>query len=211
MNISSYESDIQRKLIFILVLFHTFIITLSNYLVTIRFELFDLKLTLAAFTFPLIVVATDLTTRILNQEIARRIVAISFIPAITLSILIIYYIGAPGSVAVRIGIASGCAYFISNLVDVYMFQKVREKMILWFWAPAISCIFANIIDTFTFFFIAFYNSENSYMANNWFVIAWGQASVKIIVSLIVTLPIYGILLACFQHKIHKKFLRIVSR
>lgn len=198
------NNNLNNQLIFLLVLFHTFIIAVSNYLVTIHFNLWDLKLTLAAFTFPLIVIATDLTVRLVDKVNARAIIGIAFIPAILASMWVIYMSGAPLSVATRIGVASGCAYLVSNLLDVYVFQKIREKMTLWFWAPGISAIFANIIDTFTFFFVAFYQSQNSYMAANWFAIAWGQTGVKVIISLMVILPLYGILLSFIQRHLQKK-------
>lgn len=183
-----------KALILKLVLFHTFIIALSNFLVTIKFDIAGIKLTWAAFTFPLVVVATDLTIRLINKENARAVINLAFIPAIIASIIVIAASGAPNSVAVRVGIASGCAYLASSLLDVYVFQKVREKLSAWFWAPALSAIFANLLDTFTFFFVAFYQSANEYMAANWHIIAFNQTGTKLIVSLLVILPIYGLLL-----------------
>lgn len=193
-----------RKLLTSLVIFHTLIIALSNYLVTIKFNIWDIKLTWAAFTFPLIVVATDLTIRLVNKENARAIVALAFVPAIIASVAVIWATGAPLSLAARVGAASGVAYLVSNMLDVYVFQKIRERLEAWFWAPAISAVFANIFDTFTFFFVAFYQSANAYMAANWHIIAWGQTGVKVVVSLLVIMPIYGLLLAFLQRKLQRK-------
>jgi len=178
-----------------LVLLHIAIIALSNYLVTIPLTLLGIQLTWAAFTFPLIVVATDLTVRLSDKYKARRIVAIAYIPAIIASVLVVWYTGAPTSVAARIGIASGTAYLFSNLLDVYVFQKVRERLSQWWAAPALSSIAANIIDTFAFFAVAFYASENVYMRENWIGVAEGQTLTKIIVSALVILPTYGVLLS----------------
>lgn len=203
--------NLSRHHFYSLVLFHIFIIALSNYLVTVKFDFFDLKLTFAAFTFPLIVVATDLTVRLASAELARKIVAIAFIPAILISIFIVYMSGTGLPFALRIGVASGCAYLMSNILDVFLFQTIRERMQLWFWAPAISAIFANILDTFTFFIVAFYNSDNPYMAAFWFQIACGQAGIKVLISLFVILPAYGACLACINRKIHKILLqKIIS-
>jgi uncharacterized PurR-regulated membrane protein YhhQ (DUF165 family) len=196
-------SEINKSLLIKLVIFHTFIIALSNYLVTIKFDIWDIKLTWAAFTFPLVVVATDLTIRLVNKENARAIVTMAFIPAIIASILVIGAGGAPESVAIRVGIASGCAYLVSSLLDVYVFQKVRERWSAWFWAPALAAVFSNVLDTFTFFSVAFYNSANEYMANNWHVIAFNQTGVKVIVSLLVILPLYGVLLSYMQKKLDR--------
>jgi hypothetical protein len=183
-----------RALIAKLVLFHIFIIALSNFLVTIKFDLYGIKLTWAAFTFPLVVVATDLTIRLINKENARAVINLAFIPAIIASIAVVYAGGAPESVAIRIGVASATAYLISSLMDVFVFQKLRERLNMWFWAPAGAAIFANIFDTFTFFAVAFYESANAYMAENWHIIAMNQTGTKLMVSLLVILPVYGMLL-----------------
>lgn len=173
---------------------------------TIKFTLFGLALTYAAFTFPLIVVATDLTIRLVNKENARAIVAAAFVPAIIASILVVYLSGAPTSVAWRIGLASGVAYLFSNLMDVYVFQKVRERLQMWFWAPAISAVFANVVDTFVFFAVAFYQSANSYMAANWHLIAMNQTGAKVLVSAAVILPVYGVLLAWLQTRVERNIM-----
>jgi hypothetical protein len=196
-------SEINKSLLVKLVIFHTFIIALSNYLVSIPLDLYGLKLTWAAFTFPLVVVATDLTIRLINKENARAVITMAFIPAIIASIFVIAAGGAPESVAIRIGAASGCAYLLSSLLDVYVFQKVREKMTAWFWAPALAAVFSNIIDTFTFFAVAFYNSADQFMADNWSTIAFNQTGIKVIVSLIVILPLYGVLLSYMQKKLER--------
>jgi hypothetical protein len=95
--------------------------------VTIKFDLYGIKLTWAAFTFPLVVVATDLTIRLINKENARAVINLAFIPAIIASIAVVYAGGAPESVAIRIGVASATAYLISSLMDVFVFQKLEEK------------------------------------------------------------------------------------
>lgn len=201
-NIFSLDG-MDKALIAKLVLFHTFIIALSNYLVTIKFDIWGVKLTWAAFTFPLVVVATDLTIRLINKENARAIVNIAFIPAMLASMAIIKLGGAPDSVAIRVGIASGLAYLVSSLLDVYVFQKVRERMSAWYAAPALAAVFANVIDTFTFFGAAFYQSANAYMAANWHIIAFNQTGTKLLVSLAVILPIYGVLLNYLSKKLDR--------
>ena len=184
-----------------LVALHIVIIAISNYLVTIPVTLFGIELTWAAFTFPLIVVATDLTVRLSDKYKARKIVALAYVPAIIASILVVGYTGAPWSLAARIGLASGTAYLLSNLLDVFVFQKVRERFNQWWAAPAGSSIVANIIDTFVFFAVAFYASADAFMAENWVTIASGQTVTKIIVSAIVILPIYGVLLTYLSNKL----------
>jgi uncharacterized integral membrane protein (TIGR00697 family) len=102
--------------------------------------------------------------------------------------------GAPQSVALRIGFASATAYAIGTLLDVYVFQWLRENYSAWWLAPAVSTVVANIIDTYTFFFTAFNGGANEYMAANWMEIAGSQTVLKIMVGLVVFLPAYGLLL-----------------
>ena len=197
-------SELDRSLAFKLVAFHTIIIAVSNWLVTFKFSAFGFPLTYAAFTFPLVIVATDLTVRMIGKEMGRAVVGLSFIPAIIASILVILASGAPSSVAVRIGVASGLAYLVGTLLDVYVFQYFREKYSAWYIAPTLSSIAATFIDTYTFFGSAFYKSADEFMANNWFTIATNQSVTKIVVSLLVILPLYGVLLNYLQSKLQKQ-------
>lgn len=184
-----------------LVLFHLFVIALSNYLVTLPVTVLGFAMTWSAFSFPLIVVATDLTVRLLGKHQARKIIAFAYVPAILASIAVVYLTGAPSSVAIRIGVASGTAYLLSNLLDVYVFQKIRERYSAWWIAPFASSVVANIIDTFAFFAVAFYNSADTFMAENWFYIAGDQTVTKIIISAVVILPVYGVLLNYLSKRI----------
>lgn len=183
-----------RKVLLVIILFHTVIIGLSNYLITLPVTVLGFSMTWAAFSFPLIVVATDLTVRLIGKQEARSIINLAFMPAIIISVIVIYLSGNQASIAFRIGIASGCSYLASNLLDVYVFQKVRERFNQWWAAPTGSSILANLLDTYTFFAVAFYGSANAFMRDHWPSVAFNQASTKIIVSWFVILPIYGILL-----------------
>jgi hypothetical protein len=81
------------------------------------------------------------------------------------------------------------------MLDVYVFQHIREKMTdNWWLAPALSTVAANIIDTYAFFAVAFHNSADEYMSANWMEVAGSQVIIKIAVGLIVFLPAYGVLL-----------------
>ena len=184
-----------------LALLHVIVITISNALVSIPVEIAGVKLTWAAFTFPLVVLATDLTVRLLGKGIARATIAAAYPLAIIGSIAVVMLEGAPTSVALRIGFASATAYAVGTLLDVYVFQAIRERAKAWWLAPAVSTIAANIIDTYTFFFVAFNNSADEYMAANWIEIAGSQTVLKIVVGLIVFLPAYGVLLRYLKGRI----------
>jgi len=199
--------DIDKSMLLKLVALHVVVITVSNALVAIPVEIFGVKLTWAAFTFPLVVIATDLTVRLLGKQIARATIAAAYPLAIIGSIAVVLAEGAPTSVALRIGFASATAYAIGTLLDVYVFQYIRESKTYgknWWMAPAASTIAANIIDTYTFFFVAFNNSADEYMAANWVEIAGSQTVLKIVVGLVVFLPAYGVLLNQLQKKYQLK-------
>ena len=193
--------NVDKSMLLKLVALHVVVITVSNALVAIPVEIFGVKLTWAAFTFPLVVIATDLTVRLLGKTIARQTIAAAYPLAIIGSIAVVLAEGAPGSVALRIGFASATAYAIGTMLDVYVFQYIRESKRFgknWWMALAVSTIAANIIDTYTFFAVAFNNSANEYMAANWVEIAGSQTVLKIVVGLVVFLPAYGILLNRLQ-------------
>ena len=185
----------------LLVIVHISIITLSNVLVSIPIEVYGFKITWAAFSFPLVVVATDLTIRLIGKVMAQKTITFSFPFAIISSVLILYLENNPVSLALRIGVASGLAYAIGVLIDIHAFQFIRQKYSSWWIAPSLSTIVSNVIDSYTFFFTAFYNSDDSYMAQNWLEIAGTQTVLKILIGLIFFLPTYGILLNYFSKRI----------
>ena len=193
-------SGVDRALAYKLMLAHIIIIAVSNYIVQFKFNIFGHPLAAAAFTFPLVVVLTDLTVRLIGTDTGRAVINLAFIPAILVSMLVVKLGGAPDSVAFRIGLGSGVAYFISNLLDVYVFQYIREKFATWWYAPALSAVASTFIDTYVFFFTAFYKGANEFMAANWFTVATNNSWAKILVSLLVILPFYGILLNRLQKR-----------
>ena len=195
--------NINKQTLIYLVLFQIIVITVSNFLVSIPIEFLNLKLTWSAFSFPLVVLAIDLTIRILGKSIARATIALSYPFAIISSIGVLLIEGSSVNEALRIGFASASAYGISTLLDVYIFQVIREKYKYWWLAPSVSTVFANVIDTFVFFYAAFYNSTDDYMKENWTEIALNQSFIKIVIGLLFFLPFYGILLNYLMKKIKK--------
>ena len=196
-------NGVDRALAYKLMLAHIVIIAISNYIVQFKFDVFGHPLAAAAFTFPLVVVLTDLTVRLLGKETGRAVITLAFVPAILVSMLVVKLGGAPDSVAFRIGLGSGLAYFVSNLLDVYVFQYFREKYQTWWIAPALSSIVSTFIDTYVFFFTAFAGGANEFMAKNWHIVATNNSITKVIVSLLVILPAYGILLSYLQNKFRR--------
>ena len=184
-----------------LIIFHVCIIVLSNILVSIPISFFGFKLTLAAFSFPLVIVATDLTTRLLGKSLAQGIITYSFPFAVLSSIIILYFNENHISLSIRIGLASAIAYALGILIDINVFQFIREKYSKWWIAPALSTVVSNIIDSYTFFFSAFYKSEDLYMSTNWLEICITQTVIKIIIGFLFFLPLYGVLLNLLMKKL----------
>ena len=107
--------------------------------------------------------------------------------------------------AYRVGFASGTAYAIGTMLDVYVFQAIRERSDAWWAAPALSTIVANIIDTYSFFYVAFAGSTDAegnltWIGENWHIVAQNNTLTKIVVGLIVFLPAYGLLLSYLKRK-----------
>jgi hypothetical protein len=185
--------DFSRKLITYLVLGHCFIIAVSNYLVQFPVSIFGLDYTIGTFTFPIIVLATDLTVRLSNASNARKVIGFAFVPA-----FIISYIFAD----FRIAIASVLAYSIGQLLDVFVFSKVRDRVgddglnlsSYWYLAPVVSTFFAQLIDTYLFYSVAFYNSTDDFMRDNWDLIAFNDFILKLVVCYLAFLPIYVLIL-----------------
>lgn len=200
-----------RRALLLLVGFHILIICLSNYLVQLPFQLFGYHTTWGAFSFPFVYLATDLTVRIFGQTPARSIILKAMVPALMISYVmgVIFHQGSFqgmdslsqwNTFVFRIAFASFAAYLIGQLMDITVFARLRQSR-SWWVAPAASTIVGNLVDTLVFFSIAFYASTDSFMAANWPEIATVDYSFKLLVSLGLFLPAYGVLLKVLQDKI----------
>lgn len=198
-------TTVQRKKALVwLSLFHLLVITCSNYLVQLPISIFGFHTTWGAFSFPFIFLATDLTVRIFGAPLARRIIFAVMVPALVISYAIsaLFYMGEwQGFAALgtfnlfvaRIAIASFMAYALGQILDVHVFNRLRQSR-HWWLAPTASTLFGNISDTVAFFFIAFWRSPDPFMAAHWGEIALVDYSFKVLISIIFFLPMYGVLL-----------------
>ena len=194
----------------VLALVHMVLVIASNYLVQLPFELFGLHTTWGAFTFPLIFVATDLTVRVLGASTARRVVARVMLPALLASygVSVLFqngsFAGWAGlaefnSFVFRIAFASFVAYVLGQLLDVTVFVRMRSSR-RWWLAPMASTAVASVLDTAVFFSIAFYKSTDAFMAANWVEIAVVDCATKLLVSVVFSLPLYGVLLSALTRQ-----------
>lgn len=201
---SQFSPAQQRNALSFLVVFHLVIIASSNYLVQLPFTLFGFHTTWGAFTFPFIFLATDLTVRIFGAAMARRIILRVMIPSLVISYVlsVLFYQGEYQGLShlaefnlfvARIAIASFMAYLLGQIMDVSVFNRLRQTK-QWWIAPSCSTVFGNALDTVAFFAIAFYNSPDPFMAENWTEIALVDYGFKLIISLGLFVPMYGVLL-----------------
>ena len=201
---SSFSPAQQRNALIWLVLFHVFIIASSNYLVQLPISIFGFHTTWGAFSFPFIFLATDLTVRIYGASLARRIILAVMAPALLISYVVsvlFFNGGVQGFNALgdfnlfvaRIAVASFMAYLLGQILDINVFNRLRQ-MKAWWVAPTASTLFGNVSDTVSFFFIAFYKSPDPFMAQHWVEIATVDYCFKLIISLGLFLPAYGVLL-----------------
>ncbi|QUM82686.1 MULTISPECIES: 7-cyano-7-deazaguanine/7-aminomethyl-7-deazaguanine transporter [unclassified Moritella] len=193
-----------RQALICLSCFHILVISASNYLVQLPINIFGFHTTWGAFTFPFIFLATDLTIRVFGAGMAKRIIAQVMLPALLISYVlsVVFFDGSYQGVAGlsefnsfvgRIALASFSAYLFGQALDIVVFNRLRQLK-TWWVAPVVSTVFGNLIDTVIFFFIAFYQSVDPFMAANWVEIATVDYGFKLLISLVIFLPLYGILL-----------------
>jgi len=192
-----------------LVLFHIVIIIISNYLVQLPVSLFGLHTTWGAFSFPLIFLATDLTVRLLGKHLARRVVHVVMVPALFASYLVsvvfqeaefqgVMAVFEFNSFVFRIALASFLAYLCGQLFDIQVFDRLRQRG-YWWVAPSVAATCSSLLDTLVFYWVAFWRSENAFMADHWLEMALVDYAIKLLVMLLLMLPLYGVLLKWMLH------------
>jgi len=145
------------------------LIVASNILV--QYPLND-WLTFGALLFPVCFLVTDLTNRSFGASTTRKMVLLSFPVAIALSMIL----ATP-----RIGLASGAAFLVGQMLDVSLFDTLRRGS--WWQAPLVSSILASAVDTALFFSLAFYATGVP-----WVTLGVGDFGVKVILALAMLVP-----------------------
>jgi len=131
----------------------------------------SLILTWGAFTYPVAFLVTDTTNRIFGVGSARRVVAVGFALGVGLTIVAALVIASsvsrttdnsiwqalfydPEALAMlRTAVASGSAFLVAQLLDIKVFDALREAT--WWKAPTVSSLLGSAIDTAIFFSLAF--------------------------------------------------------
>lgn len=124
----------------------TIIFILANYFV--QFNIGSSNLTYGAIIYPFSFLLLDILSEKYNKKdvfkIVRYGVILSFIPS--------FIISQPS-----IAIASFCAFFVSQHLDVYIFFALKKLFPkLWWLRNNASTIIAQLFDTLIFFTIAFW-------------------------------------------------------
>ena len=190
-------SRVKNKFFFILAFLMALVVTLSNYLVQFPVSYFALEnlLTYGAFSYPVAFLITDLSNKKYGKKTAKKIVYLGFILGISLTLY--FSTNYSDLISIRIAIGSGTAFLVAQLIDVNIFDKLRNK--IWFAAPLTSSLIGSTIDTFLFFSIAFYGTEI-----NWITLSFGDLLVKIFVALIMLIPFRLLLSYMQQSSIEEK-------
>ena len=157
------------------------VVLASNYLVQFPINYYGLNeiLTYGAFSYPIAFLITDLANRSFGKVVARKIVYIGF--AIGISFTLLFSTNFADLISIRIAIGSGTAFLVAQLLDVQIFDKLRQKK--WFVAPLTSSLMGSTVDTFIFFSISFYRTGVP-----WVTLSLGDLSVKIFVALLMLIP-----------------------
>ena len=101
-------------------------------------------LTWGGLSYPVAFLVTDVLNRRFGPAAARRVVWFGFAAALAVSV----WVASP-----RIALASGLAYICAQLVDIQVFDRLRDQR--WWRAPLVSGVLGAILDTAVFFSVAF--------------------------------------------------------
>jgi uncharacterized integral membrane protein (TIGR00697 family) len=169
------------KLFLLLSFIMGIVVLVSNYLVQFPVTYYGLEkiLTYGAFSYPVAFLITDLANRSYGKTVARKIVYVGFIIGIIFTLF--FSTNFADLISVRIAIGSGTAFMVAQLLDVQIFDYLRQKK--WFVAPLTSSLIGSTIDTFLFFSISFYATGVP-----WVTLSLGDLAVKIFIALAMLIP-----------------------
>ena len=122
---------------------------------------------------------------------------IFFLLAFSMSGVVILSIKQIDLIFYRIAIASGVAFLIAQLLDIKIFDRLKNR--IWFIPPLVSSLISSTIDTFLFFSLAFFGSGVT-----WVTLAFGDLSVKFFITILMLVPFRIILILFKRNSILKK-------
>ena len=129
-------------------------------------------LTWGAITYPFAFLVTELVNRAFGPAQARRVAWVGFAVAVAASTVL-----AP----VRIAAASGLAFLLSQMLDISVFDRLRQSR--WWRAPLIATMLAAVLDTSVFWGVGFAGEDLP-----WVTWALGDLGVKLVMAVCLLLP-----------------------
>ena len=160
------------------------IILASNILVKVPVQLtvagFDFAnwVTFGALTYPVAFLVTDTVNRLRGAGDARKVVYVGFLVGAALSLAL---------ADLRIALASVTAFLIGQLLDVFVFDRLRK--LSWWKAPLVSSALGSAVDTGLFFSLAFAGTVVP-----WTTLAMGDFIIKLAMATLL-LPVFRGLMA----------------
>jgi len=127
-------------------------------------------LTWGGLSYPIAFLVTDVLNRRFGPGAARRVVG--FAAALVVS----FWVASP-----RIALASGLAYICAQLVDIQVFDRLRDQR--WWRAPLVSGVLGAILDTVVFFSVAF-----AATGAPWTTWLMGDLAIKLVVNISMLAP-----------------------
>ena len=159
----------RRAQVSVAVLAMGLVVLSSNILV--QFAIND-WLTWGAITYPFAFLVTELVNRAFGPAQARRVAWFGFAVAVAASAVL-----APA----RIAAASGLAFLLSQMLDITVFDRLRQSR--WWRAPLVATVLAAILDTCVFWGVGFAGEDVP-----WVTWALGDLGVKLVMAVCLLLP-----------------------
>lgn len=176
---------------------------LANIITAKNAMIFGLSTAIGTVMFASTFLATDILSECYTKEDAKKAVYIglfSNVVLISATQIALRYIPSPFDYAndamntlfalnLRISVASAAMYFVANMADVYIFNKLKEKMngrALWL-RNNVSTILCNCIENFGFIGLAFYGI---YDIKTIMIIAASTSVIELIVAILDTPFLY---------------------
>ena len=177
----------------LLISFYIFCIASAELMGAKTFPLFSIggfrvHASVAVFVFPLTFLINDVVTEVLGREKARSIIRSGLIVIALVLLFSVLSTSLPPSQrflsseeaydnvfhkSARFSAASLLAFIVSELLDVQIFTKIREKFgkkALWLRSNA-SNILSQLVDASIFMTLAFYSLSNSLNDNSSFILS----------------------------------------
>ena len=147
---------------------------------------FALNASVAIFLLPLTFGINDVIVEVKGKARAQSLVRSGLVVILLLILFSLLAVGLPASsrfvptesayqtifqISIRFSIASLLAFAFSELLDVFIFFKIRQKLgtkFLWF-RTNVSNILSQFIDTFVFMTLAFYALDKGFGPNMAFI------------------------------------------